>query len=304
MAARALPRRSRSSMSSRMRRSMAHCIRAKARSAQADGLRLGDRRRRSPSTRRAAEQLLGGSLDGMQKGQPGKTTAGEHQVHRHDAPARNVVAAYIGSDPKLKDEWVAMGAHNDHVGIRAQGAGRSRFAAPLRAGGVSDSRTHRTVQSRESHLRRASEDRLQRRDAGAAGASRTQQADRRDPRQSRQRAQSERRHSRRLDQQRRRRRRIGQRDAAGDCRALREGEAEDEAVDALRVARRRREGTAGVRSRSPITRRCRAIRSSRSSTWTWLAAARRAICSRAGRPICSSSAHTGCRRSSATCSSR
>ncbi len=72
-------------------------------------------------TRHAAEQILGGSLDGMQKGQAGKTVQANVRFIDTNAPARNVVAAYIGSDPKLKNEWVAMGAHNDHVGIRAQG---------------------------------------------------------------------------------------------------------------------------------------------------------------------------------------
>jgi hypothetical protein len=73
-------------------------------------------------TRRAAEQVLGGPLDGMQKGQLGKTMRPEVKFIDSDAPARNVIAAYPGSDPKLKGEWVALGAHNDHIGIRAQGA--------------------------------------------------------------------------------------------------------------------------------------------------------------------------------------
>jgi hypothetical protein len=72
-------------------------------------------------TRQAAEQLLGGSLDGMQKGQAGKTLQPNLKFIDSEAPARNVVAAYIGSDPKLKGEWVALGAHNDHVGKRAGG---------------------------------------------------------------------------------------------------------------------------------------------------------------------------------------
>jgi hypothetical protein len=32
-------------------------------------------------------------------------------------PARNVVAILPGSDPKLKGEYVAIGAHNDHIGL-------------------------------------------------------------------------------------------------------------------------------------------------------------------------------------------
>ena len=34
-----------------------------------------------------------------------------------DAPARNVVAILRGSDPSLRSEYVAIGAHSDHVGI-------------------------------------------------------------------------------------------------------------------------------------------------------------------------------------------
>jgi hypothetical protein len=36
--------------------------------------------------------------------------------------ARNVIAILRGSDPVLRDEFVAIGAHNDHVGIRRGGA--------------------------------------------------------------------------------------------------------------------------------------------------------------------------------------
>jgi hypothetical protein len=73
-------------------------------------------------TRRAAEQLLGASLDGMAQGAAGKTITANIKFIETDAPARNVVAAYPGHDPELKNEWVAMGAHNDHIGIRAAGA--------------------------------------------------------------------------------------------------------------------------------------------------------------------------------------
>ncbi len=36
--------------------------------------------------------------------------------------ARNVIAVLRGSDPVLRDEYVAIGAHNDHVGFRRGGA--------------------------------------------------------------------------------------------------------------------------------------------------------------------------------------
>ena len=73
-------------------------------------------------SRSAAEQLLGGSLDGMARGTTGKAITGASiSFIDEERPARNVVAAYEGHDPKLKNEWVAMGAHNDHVGFRAAG---------------------------------------------------------------------------------------------------------------------------------------------------------------------------------------
>jgi hypothetical protein len=44
-------------------------------------------------------------------------------------PTQNVVAIVRGSDPKLKDEYVAIGAHYDHVGVAGRG-GRSREGEP------------------------------------------------------------------------------------------------------------------------------------------------------------------------------
>ena len=39
--------------------------------------------------------------------------------HPPPRTARNVVAILRGSDPVLRNEYVAIGAHNDHIGIRA-----------------------------------------------------------------------------------------------------------------------------------------------------------------------------------------
>jgi hypothetical protein len=39
-------------------------------------------------------------------------------------PTQNVVAVYEGSDPVLKQEYVALGAHYDHVGLAASGSDR------------------------------------------------------------------------------------------------------------------------------------------------------------------------------------
>ena len=64
-----------------------------------------------------AEALMGASLSGMARGATGQTLRGELKWNLKPAPGRNVVAILPGSDPKLKREYVAIGAHNDHVGF-------------------------------------------------------------------------------------------------------------------------------------------------------------------------------------------
>ncbi|HEY2025867.1 MAG TPA: M28 family peptidase, partial [Gemmatimonadaceae bacterium] len=72
-------------------------------------------------TRAGAERLLGASLDGLAVGTPGKTVHGNLKYIESPAPTRNVVAIYPGTDPRLKGEYVAVGAHSDHIGLRAAG---------------------------------------------------------------------------------------------------------------------------------------------------------------------------------------
>jgi hypothetical protein len=69
-------------------------------------------------TTKAAEAIFGGPLTGVAKGTTGKSVVIE--PHFIDTPrlARNVVAILPGSDPKLKGQYVAIGAHNDHIGTR------------------------------------------------------------------------------------------------------------------------------------------------------------------------------------------
>jgi hypothetical protein len=45
----------------------------------------------------------------------------ELDIETGDAPAYNVVAVLPGSDPELRDEYVAIGCHLDHLGISADG---------------------------------------------------------------------------------------------------------------------------------------------------------------------------------------
>ncbi|HET7228537.1 MAG TPA: M28 family peptidase [Longimicrobium sp.] len=69
-------------------------------------------------TQAAAAHLLGGDPAGLQPGAAGGTVSGSPRfVERPTAvPARNVVAILRGSDPVLSREFVAIGAHNDHIG--------------------------------------------------------------------------------------------------------------------------------------------------------------------------------------------
>ena len=69
-----------------------------------------------------AERLLGASPAGLAVGTAGKTVRGNLRYVETDAPTRNVVAILPGSDARLKGEYVAVGAHSDHIGIRAAGA--------------------------------------------------------------------------------------------------------------------------------------------------------------------------------------
>ena len=65
----------------------------------------------------AVPALFPGSLDSAQVGAPGATIEQGPRFTRTPAPARNVIAILPGSDPRLKGEYVALGAHNDHIGV-------------------------------------------------------------------------------------------------------------------------------------------------------------------------------------------
>ena len=70
------------------------------------------------STRAMAEALVGAPLHTAARGVAGKTVSGNFQFRESPSPgARNVVAILPGSDPKLRGQYVAIGAHSDHVGF-------------------------------------------------------------------------------------------------------------------------------------------------------------------------------------------
>ncbi|HMG13158.1 MAG TPA: hypothetical protein VK571_08285, partial [Gemmatimonadaceae bacterium] len=68
--------------------------------------------------KRVAEALLGATIDSVKVGATGSAVTATPRFVETPVqyPARNVVAVIRGSDPKLRDEYVAIGAHNDHIG--------------------------------------------------------------------------------------------------------------------------------------------------------------------------------------------
>ncbi|HYC32526.1 MAG TPA: M28 family peptidase, partial [Gemmatimonadales bacterium] len=71
------------------------------------------------TTRTGAEAIMGAPLDGMRAGTAGRTVGGQIRFVDRPAPyaVRNVVALLPGSDPALRGEMVAIGAHHDHEGV-------------------------------------------------------------------------------------------------------------------------------------------------------------------------------------------
>ena len=69
-------------------------------------------------TQAMAESLLSGPTRAVTRGKvSGRTVTGSLRFVDTHAPARNVIAILPGSDPALKGEYVAIGAHNDHIGF-------------------------------------------------------------------------------------------------------------------------------------------------------------------------------------------
>ena len=70
-------------------------------------------------TKRTASSLLGTEVDNARPGALGMTVTATPRFKESpvEYPVRNVVAMVPGSDPKLRAEFVAIGSHNDHVGM-------------------------------------------------------------------------------------------------------------------------------------------------------------------------------------------
>jgi len=90
-----------------------------------DGRVVTDTSRTSPApllalvSNRGAERLLGASPAVATPGRPGQIVQGESRLGLFplDYPARNVVAIRRGGDPALRNTYVSVTGHNDHVGF-------------------------------------------------------------------------------------------------------------------------------------------------------------------------------------------
>ncbi|HJU90123.1 MAG TPA: M28 family peptidase [Gemmatimonadaceae bacterium] len=68
-------------------------------------------------TTAAATKVLGADPSTLKAGAIGKTLRGAVVLQQTQAPARNVIAIFPGTDAALRAQYVALGAHSDHVGF-------------------------------------------------------------------------------------------------------------------------------------------------------------------------------------------
>ena len=93
---------------------------------------------------RTSTLLLGGDAETLTPGRVGKVVHGNVAYTEVPAPARNVVAIIPGTDPVLRGQYVALGAHSDHIGIQSPGFDHDSlraFNARLHALGALDPMT-------------------------------------------------------------------------------------------------------------------------------------------------------------------
>jgi hypothetical protein len=96
-----------------------------------------------------AQRLLGAATTGMAPGTAGKTVSGTVEISNRPSafPARNVIGILRGTDPALRGQFVAIGAHNDHIGTNSESVDQDSvraFNAIFRKGGVEDEPTAAT----------------------------------------------------------------------------------------------------------------------------------------------------------------
>ena len=94
-----------------------------------------------------AARLIGGDPAAVRTGTPGRWLRFSSLAFtRSPAPARNVIGIIPGTDPALRGEYVAIGAHNDHLGFRFAGPldHDSLRAYNIMANRIVEARTHMT----------------------------------------------------------------------------------------------------------------------------------------------------------------
>ena len=71
-------------------------------------------------TKAMAEVMLGAPATSWTNRLAGKDLTASIRFMDTSLPGRNVIAILPGSDPTLRGQYIAIGAHNDHVGLRQQ----------------------------------------------------------------------------------------------------------------------------------------------------------------------------------------
>ena len=84
------------------------------------------------ATRAVAQAMLGVDADSAKTGQLGNAVNSDVRIVESTAPGRNVIAILRGSDPKLRGQYVAIGAHNDHIGFSGRPADHDSVYAFMR----------------------------------------------------------------------------------------------------------------------------------------------------------------------------
>jgi hypothetical protein len=87
-------------------------------------------------TPHTAQLLVGRSLDSVRAGDSGIVLHGAVVLNEQPLQARNVVAVLPGSDQKVRGEYVAIGAHSDHIGVRDHTVDHDSLRAALTAAWV------------------------------------------------------------------------------------------------------------------------------------------------------------------------
>jgi hypothetical protein len=77
----------------------------------------------------AARLLFGRPVEELEAGMTGPGARGSARVAQSARPAHNVVAILRGSDPALRGQFVAIGAHSDHIGVRQPAIDRDSVRA-------------------------------------------------------------------------------------------------------------------------------------------------------------------------------